>query len=82
MAFICQFASGLNSAVGSLLRPDRLITPSTPSSAASGMSRTSRDDEFDLVANGGERIRAEVETVEHAHLIAALERRGTRTEPM
>jgi hypothetical protein len=40
-AFICQFASGSNSAVGSLLNPLRLMTPSTPSSALAGTSRTS-----------------------------------------
>ena len=32
-AFICQLASGSNSAVGSLLSPLRLMTPSMPSSA-------------------------------------------------
>ena len=41
MAFICQFASGSYSAVGSLERPARWITASTPSSALAGMSRTS-----------------------------------------
>ena len=40
-AFICQFASGSYSAVGSLERPARWMTPSMPSSAVAGMSRTS-----------------------------------------
>ena len=40
-AFICQLASGSYSAVGSFERPARWITPSTPSRAVAGMSRTS-----------------------------------------
>ena len=51
IAFISQFASGLNSAVGSLLRPERLITPSTPSRADVGDVADVRHHELDPVLN-------------------------------
>ena len=43
IAFICQLASGLNSAVGSLLSPERLMTPSTPSSAGGNVAHVGND---------------------------------------
>ena len=77
-AFICQFASGSNSAVGSFERPDRLITPSTPSSALVRDVAHVGHDELDLVAERAQRLLAEVEPVEHAHPVAALEQPSAR----
>ena len=77
-AFICQLASGSYSAVGSFESPARWITPSTPSSASAGMSRTSATHELDPVAHGVERPLAPVEAVEHADVVAALAAGGRR----
>ena len=73
MAFICQFASGSYSAVGSFESPARWITPSTPSSALAGMSRTSASIDLDAVEDRRERAAAPVEPVEDADAVAAVE---------
>ncbi len=73
MAFICQFASGSYSAVGSLERPARWITASTPSRALAGMSRTSASIDLDAVEDRRDRAAAPVEPVEDADVVAAVQ---------
>ncbi len=76
-AFICQLASGSYSAVGSFERPDRLITASTPSKAAAGMSRTSAWIVSTSPADGRGGLEQDLlvppEQVEHPHPVTTPE---------